>query len=432
MPDKVFCDPVHRHIVFDKVKDSVLLKLLESEEVQRLRRVRQLGVSSLTYHGAEHSRFSHALGTYHLMTTALDVLERNGGAPELAPEVRLAARCAALLHDLGHGPFSHLTERACGIKHENVTEKIILDGTAVTRALAAHSAGLAKLVADLFQGDIEEYQFVSDILSSQLDVDRMDYLLRDAYFCGVPYGSYDYLRILHTMRVEKFCDDGRRHPVWLEKGKHAVEQFLYARFYMYWAVYYHKTTCGFEVLFTAILNRAKELLRSGIASLTFFPGIAELVDGKPSLPQFLAVDDHIMMAQIGLWRSSGDRILADLSSRFLTRNGLKPIGPVKISPACVEAVNKASEFLRAKGFPPEYYFPSRTSVAVAYDYYRPDKEEKTPKTEIRLTDGTRQQEISRQLKGVHALIEEAREESYYYVPRELQVEILPILKPLLD
>jgi HD superfamily phosphohydrolase len=324
-----------------------------------------------------------------------------------------------------------LTEKACGIKHEKVTNSIILEGTSVTKVLSAHSAGFPALVSGIFLGEKPEFQYVSDILSSQLDVDRMDYLLRDAHFCGVPYGSYDYLRILHTMSLEPFAEDGLVHPVWLTKGKHAVEQFLYARFYMYWAVYYHKTTCGFEALFTAIMKRAKKLKEDAPAEIEFLPGVDELVTGKPTTAQFLQTDDHIMMAQISLWLSAEDVILADLCRRFMTRNGFKPIGPVIMKPSSVEAVNKAREFLESKSLPHEYYFPSRTSVAVAYDSYRPDKEEKSPKTEIRLTNGSVQQEISRELKGVRALIDETREESYYYIPREFQSEMEPMLRPLL-
>jgi HD superfamily phosphohydrolase len=430
MPDKVFCDPVYRHIIFDKDKDAVLLQLLGCPEVQRLRRVRQLGVSFLTYHGAEHSRFSHALGTCHLMTTALDVLGRNCtlGLPE---DVRLASRCAALLHDLGHGPFSHLTEKVCDIKHEQVTNSIILEDTSVTKVLSAHSAGFPALVSGIFLGEKPEFQYVSDILSSQLDVDRMDYLLRDAYFCGVPYGSYDYLRILHTMSLGPFAEDGLVHPVWLTKGKHAVEQFLYARFYMYWAVYYHKTTCGFEALFAAIMKRARRVKEDALAKIKFLPGVVELVKGKPTTAQFLQTDDHIMMAQISLWLSAKDAILADLCRRFMTRDGFKPIGPVIMQMSSPDAVLKVRQFLESKGLPHEYYFPGNTSVAVAYDYYRPDKEEKSPKTEIRLTNGSVQQEISRELKGVRALIDEAREESYYYIPREFWPEMEPMLRPLL-
>lgn len=437
MADKVFCDPVHRHIVFDKDSDSVLLDLIACPELQRLRRVHQLGVSSYTYPGAVHTRFSHALGAYHLMTLALAALQRNQSPKIRLPRaVIVAARCAALLHDLGHGPFSHLTERASSLKHEQLTQQLILEKTGINRVLGSYSRDLPKVVAGLLEGTQPRWQFVSDLLSSQLDVDRMDYLLRDAYNCGVSFGVYDYLRILHTMRIRTFRFDRRRHPVWLAKGRHAIEEFLYARYYMYWAVYYHKTTRGFEELYRAILRRAKHVSenRTLAKRVEVMPCVRSLLTGSLSLSAFLELDDSVMLAQIGLWQKGGDKILADLSARFLARDGFKPLGPEGEGSTLgkAEAVERAREYLRKRNLPHEYYLLYSRSVATAYDYYHPEKEEKTPKTSIMLEDKEGHcDEISEVLRGVDALRKEDRWEGFYYVPRQHEKRLTRILSPIL-
>ena len=402
MPDKVFCDPVYGHIVFDKRTDAHLLRLLSCPELQRLRRISQLGLSSYTYPGAVHTRFSHALGAYHLMTCALVALDRNQQPRiRLTKEVVLAARCAALLHDAGHGPLSHVTERALGLDHERVTGDLILDTkTQINRVLRSYSRGLPRLVRALLEGSKLKWQFLSDLLSSQVDVDRMDYLLRDAHFCGVSFGLYDYLRILHTVRVERFGFDKRRHPVWLAKGEHSLEQFLYARFFMYWTVYYHKTTRGFESLFEAILRRAKMARRS----ITFLRGVKRLLHGRASLGDFLLLDDSVMLAQIAEWTHSRDKVLRDLCARFLARDGFKPLGPRKEPPdvKTYAAVERVKEYLGKRHLPADSYCLESTSVATAYDYYHPEEEtkERSQKNSIILSDEGRRCEISRRFEGV--------------------------------
>jgi len=259
----------------------------------------------------------------------------------------------------------------------------------------------------------------------------MDYLLRDAYFCGVSFGVYDYLRILHTMRIERFAFDKRRHPVWLVKGEHSVEEFLYARFFMYWTVYYHKTTRGFEVLFEAILKRALE-----VADLAFLPGVRALLAGNFDLKEFLSFDDSVVLAQIREWAVCSDRILADLCARFLSRDGFKPIGPVKDSAGmeAYEAVQEAKGHLRRHRRPPEFYFLESTSVTTAYDYYRPEEEtrERSQKNSIMLGDGSGRHEISTRLEGVRALTKERNSNTYWYVPRQYADELAGILGPFVE
>jgi len=426
MADKVFCDPVHRHIIFEEKYRKLFIRILDSPELQRLRRIRQLGLSCYTYPGAEHTRLSHALGTFHVMTQALSALQRSDSMSTLPEEVAVAARCAALLHDIGHGPFSHLTERFSGLKHEAMSANLIMEGPAVAAALKAWSSDLPNIVLELLLPEKRSYPFISDLLSSELDVDRMDYIQRDAYFCGVSFGVYDFLRILHTMRLGSFPGEDERHPVWLMKGRHAVEEMLYSRFHMYWAVYYHRTTCGYEAIYGAILQKAKELGdRSGLE-----PGVDGLLDGKIDPGEFLQLDDSLMLAQISRWRRSNDKVLADLCGRFLDRRGFKPIGPVHINTDNVACVADAKEYLRNKELPPEHYLLNRRLAAVAYDYYRPDDETRKGIYLEKDTGGL--EEISRLMTGVKALIEAPREENYYYVPREHGDKLAEILRPMIS
>jgi hypothetical protein len=424
MADKVFCDPIHRHILFEDAHRFLFLALLDTPEFQRLRRIRQLGVSCLTYPGAEHSRLSHALGTFHIMTHALHALRRNQPDVDIPDEVRLAARCAALLHDIGHGPFSHLTERASPVTHEEFTARFIREDTATKAALARYSTQFPELVAALLLGENPELQHISALLSSELDVDRMDYLLRDAHFCGVPFGVYDYHRILHTMRLATIPGKGTWQPLWLEKGKHAVEQMLYARYHMYWTVYYHPTTCGFEAVYVAILRRAKEVAER----ITFLPAVRNLLDGKVTPQDYLRLDDATVLAQISLWRAAPDPVLADLCGRFLDRRGFKPIGPVRIDVANVGCVGEAERFLDQQGLPHESYLLSRKLVAIGYKYYTPDPEAQKG---VFLLEGEGPVEVSRRMPGVQALIEAPSQEDFYYAPREHAASIAAILRPLL-
>jgi len=434
MADKVFCDPVYRHVVFDKSADRLLLDLIACPEVQRLRRVRQLGVSSYTYHGAEHSRFGHALGACHLMTQALDALSRNQPDLEITEQLRLAARCAALLHDLGHGPFSHLAERVCCFKHGEITRKLILGDTQVNTVLSQEDNAFPEFVASLLHREDTQHPFVTDLLDSNLDVDRMDFLMRDAHYCGVSFGVYDYLRILHTVRVRPFPRfENRQHLVWQTKGEHSVEEFLYARFFMYWTVYYHKTTRGFESLFQAILSKAQELDPGGERAIA--PAVGSLLRKDVSAQDIAALDDNLVLAQIQAWCDNSDPTLADLSRRFLNREGFKPYGPVALAAQSLDIIHQGETVLRDQGYDPHYYLLDNERQTTAYDYYRPEEEveEKTPQTSITLENGQeRRHEIAHRLPGVKALAEEADRNLYYYIPREQVPRLDQIMTELLS
>jgi len=256
-------DPVHGLVAFEGGEESIVEQLVDTEEVQRLRRVRQLGVASLAFPGAEHSRFAHAVGAAFVMKLLLARLRAIGGvlpqAQRVTPERGREALAAALLHDAGHGPLSHLFENAIPgtPAHETWTERIVLDpGTGVNRVLVAIDPTLPVRVVDLVHGR-HEVPFLAKAVSGELDVDRCDYLLRDAHATGVRYGVYDLDWLLRSLCFAPQAD-GAPGPVLAidgAKGLPAIEAFITARLFMFQQVYQHKATRAAEWMIRAILAR---------------------------------------------------------------------------------------------------------------------------------------------------------------------------------
>ena len=444
MSQKAFRDPLYQHIYLDKDRDKVVLDLLACPEVQRLRRIHQLGVSLLTYPGAEHSRFGHALGACHLMALALRTLQNNQDDVDLPEQLRVAALAAALLHDIGHGPYSHLleTELFPGKRHEQWTNEIIrAESSAVHQALKADDPSLPKMVAELISdARLEEAPWLSCLMHSQLDVDRMDYLLRDSYFCGVGYGRHDVDRILHTMRIRLVPSLDAKQPVWQEKGLTAVEEYIFGRDYMYWNVYYHQTTRGYEELLKAVFRRARQLLEEDPDALGDCIGALRrpLAGDHVGIDGFLALDDAVVSAQLVAWRDDKtcDKTLQDLSRRFLDRDGLKPIVLRGVTFQHMDQLAEAREAVRNAGHDPDYYFLRNEPSTSAYDYYHPEEEGdlQSAKTSILIeTGGPRGHaalkeisRVSRRLRGVTG----SRESKHFcYVPDDCRTQVEAIFAP---
>src|SRR4051812_20030513 len=235
MSEKIIRDPVHDVIAFhsERPTDALLFRLLNAAEFQRLRRIRQLGMAHLAYPGADHSRYSHSLG---VMETARKMLQQLSRSHKIDPADELVALCAALLHDLGHGPFSHVFERVTGVHHERLGQRVILDPQSeVHRILIQHDKLLPERIVGLLRGRPKRTIF-SDVLSSQLDADRLDYLLRDTRMTGSGYGDYDLNWLLHALT----CDPVSGRLAVTLKGISAVEAYLQSRYHMYRNVYFHK------------------------------------------------------------------------------------------------------------------------------------------------------------------------------------------------
>lgn len=394
--EKVFKDPVHKYIY---VQDQTIWDLINTKEFQRLRRIRQLGTSYLTFHGAEHSRFSHSLGVYEITRKIISQFERNE-YPGWPQEERLLALCAALLHDVGHGPFSHSLEQVFDTHHEQWTCAILLEDTEVNRVLRRVSKDFPDKVASVI-GKTYPNPIVVSLISSQMDADRMDYLLRDAYFTGVNYGNFDLERILRVLRPVQ----GK--IVVKESGMHAIEHYLMSRYQMYWQIYFHPVTRSSEIILRQITRRAKELYDNGY-SFAWMPGpINKLLNGTIAVQDYLKLDEAYMQTIFSLWAEEQDSLLAELCDRFLNRRLYKYITLDDPGDSLLEEA--AGQFI-AIGLNPDYHMEIDFPFDQPYDIYRPDakkggKEEKAPILLLNEDNGLSEisvkSDIVRSISGLH-------------------------------
>ena len=325
MKAKIINDPVHGFITVPK---GILMHLLNHPWFQRLRRIKQLGIADYVYPGALHTRFHHALGAMHLMGTAVQTLRSKG--VEISEAEAEAVHAAILLHDIGHGPFSHALEKSfvAGCRHEQISLLLM-------QHLNRQFSGNLSMAIEMFEGRYPR-RFFHQLISSQLDVDRLDYLKRDSFFTGVIEGGVGSSRIL------KMLDVVNGDLVIEEKGIYSVEAFLNARRIMYWQVYLHKTTTCAEVMLELILKRAK-LLYSRNTDLVFPEGIAPFLTDEVTLKQltnspallnaYASLDDYDIWACIKSWQHAPDLVLSLLCRGLLNRNLFK----IDLSPDQVPA-----------------------------------------------------------------------------------------------
>lgn len=358
-----------------------MMRLIDTPEFQRLRRIKQLGLGLYTYQGAEHSRFTHSLGAFHLMTRVLDRLTEKHN---IKPEDRAAARAAALLHDVGHGSFSHVMEKVLGFHHESWTVEVLLSPeTEVNRLLRSHSSELPARAAAIIEGKFQP-SALGQLVSSQLDVDRMDYLLRDSLMTGAKYGIYDLEWIINALSID---EAGDRVYV-AARGVYAVEEYLQARYYMFRQVYFHRTLRSAEAVLRSVLRRALQLMEER-AEVWHAPGTAfekVLRRGSLTITEHLEIDDADVLFHVKQWQRSADPILADLSHRFITRQLFKAIDLDMPVSERKDFLAAARQCVAAAGFDPEYYFiEDRASDVPYYNYYTISNDE--PKSRIYVEDG---------------------------------------------
>lgn len=365
---QIYRDPVHDIIALDRAlpEDRLLIDLIDTPEMQRLRRIHQLGLATYAYTGADHSRFSHSLGVMHVCRR---ILGRLGRDVPIDPWERLVTTCAALLHDLGHWPFSHVVEEILGERHERWSARLVEDPDgAVHRRLAAYDPRLPRAVLDRMR-HVSRPRFLADLVASQLDADRFDYLLRDSMMTGVAYGLYDLEWILETLAVDEAADRIVVH----EKGHLAVVAYLQARHHMYQQVYFHKTVRAADVMLKALLGRAVERARAG--ALAFPPADSPLGralrDGAQLVPaDFLALDDPTLLYAMRVWAGDLDPVLADLARRLLDRRLFKTVQiPPARYPELPRLVAEAGEVIRAAGGDPRYYLQVDRAADTPYRVY---------------------------------------------------------------
>jgi len=402
MSERIYRDPVHNIIRLrtDSDEGQLMVRLIDTAEFQRLRRIKQLGLGLYTYQGAEHSRFTHSLGALHLITRVLDRLGENY---KIAEEDRAAARAAALLHDVGHGSFSHVMESVLGFHHETMTALAVTsDETEIGQVLAAYSSTLPDRVASIVEGTFRPAA-LAQLVSSQLDVDRMDYLLRDSLMTGAKYGLYDLEWIVNALQID---EEGDRIYV-AARGVFAVEEYLQARYYMFRQVYFHRTLRSAEAVLRSALRRALQLLEEG-EDIWYAPGTAfEKVLRRKTLTvmEHLEIDDSDVIFHLKQWQRANDPVLRDLSLRFVGRRLFKAIDLDMPEPERAEFIANARKIVAGAGYLPDYYFIEDHAGDVPYyNYYTAEGDE--PKTRIYVEDGyarPRIREISEVSEAVRGL-----------------------------
>lgn len=345
---KVLRDPIHGYI---HVYDQVIWDCINSSEFQRLRRIHQLGGVYQIYHTAEHSRFSHSLGVYEIVRRMC--YEVKDIKNLLSEEEKVQVMCAGLLHDLGHGPFSHFFEGHQKLTHEQRTQQLLMDeNTQIHQILVHAKPNLPQQISQILTGT-HSNPMLHQMISSQLDADRMDYLLRDAYETGTSYGTFDLERILRTMRVKdnRICMK--------ESGMHSVEDYIMARYHMYWQVYLHPDVKAYELLIHSFFMRLFHI--KGKQNI----GIFESLDYEMDNQNFLSWDEHVMGYGFHQALTFEDSILKDLAQRILNRQLFS-----WIEQPTHQQIDTIKEQLVQKGKDLAYYYHENQYKANTYLPYR--------------------------------------------------------------
>ena len=421
-------DPVHGLIVFSMTDnfERLMWSLLNASEFQRLRRIKQLGFSELVYPGATHTRFSHSVGVFHTSRELVRVLKRLLGST-FCEEKANVAMCSALLHDLGHGPFSHAFEgvekiRKVRKKHEKWTVEIIRGDTQVGHILSSHDECFQVKVANLLE---QEYpvDIYSSIVSSQFDADRIDYLQRDRIMTGTEYAGLDWDWLLNNLEIEKLTigGDDEKDPFEVEgfilgaKGLKAAESYLVGRFHMYTQVYMHKATRAAEKMLGSVLTRAANLLNSGDPSKTGLPKNHPLRlyfgENGNTMEHYLRLDDATIWDGLTLMERARDKEISELAGRLRNRSLYKCIDigsrhKIVGGDARGKFQKKLSDAKKDGHFGDIDVLEDRATVS-AYRFRSYESPDALSKITIRLPDGTgRHEDVARVSPVIQALEED--------------------------
>jgi len=443
---KFIRDSVHGLIRFDEKNfDQLLLALVDCREFQRLRRIKQLGFAHFVFPAATHTRFSHSLGVMWNARQFVDRLRQLDTT--LVDEAQEAVIVVgALLHDLGHGPFSHAFEKVTDVKHERRTVEILLDPTTEIRdVLSKYSpvGDLPRRVASLFAegmdlveeaGGEEEFpRHLADVVSSQLDADRFDYLIRDSQCCGIEYGRFDFIWLLSHL----FFDSEKRRFYLSRKAHHAAEQYVFARHHMYQSVYFHKTIRAAEVMLRQLMGRIKNLLGDsgcppGIDR--FPPHLERVLQGDGSLDDFLLLDDDALLEFIKSCVRAEDKTLACLANGLIDRRLYKCVDMTDLSandPSALGRFNReVGQYLESQRetLPVEQdcAFVDDTPEDTPYKIYDPDSENPATQIYIELDTGE-MAELSR-TSGIVSALKEKVALLRYYFPEEIRDDVKKVAR----
>lgn len=396
---KVMRDPIHGYIHVDL---QVIWDCINAKEFQRLRRIHQLGGDFQVYHTAEHSRFSHSLGVYEIVRRMVSEVEQLKDC--LSEYEKAVVMLAGLLHDIGHGPFSHAFEGISIWKHEEYTVKIILEDSEIHQILDAVNPDLARDVASIITYQ-HPRECLNQLVSGQLDADRMDYLLRDAYFTGTSYGNFDLERILRTIRL---VDE---RIVVKESGIHSVEDYIMARYHMYWQVYLHPVARSYENLLSILFRRMKDLAKSQPERLSTVEMFHPFLSDQPAtIHDLFVMDEPAALYGFSKLLQSEDAILKDLSYRILNR---KLFEYAALTP---QHLKELEEVVTSLGYDPTYYL---FQDAVSQKPYSPYASNENGHNIWVLEKDGRVVELSKASDIVHALTKaELKEEKKIFYPAE--------------
>lgn len=403
---RTYHDPLHGSITLEASDptEALLIRLIDTPAFQRLRRIRQLGTASLTFHGAEGSRFTHSLGVMAVTRRVFDRLAKH--YPQLQP-YRTLTLCGALLHDIGHGPFSHTGEAIFSSNHERWTRQILRELRSIRHLLDQFSPSLAP---DLERVYLKQYPiaFVHQLVSSQLDCDRLDYLMRDSYFTGASYGNLDLDRILMALNY----DPVGQQIVVARKGLAAIEHYLVVRYFMYAQVYNHPKNIAAAWGLEQVFARARQQLAAGHleADETVTAWLTQ-PSQQLALADYLAADDTVFSYHVQRWQRSSDPVLADLCRRCIDRDLLKTMDVSHLSPQeRQDLLAKVKGQLANRGGEPDFYTSLQVALSRGYTLYQRG---------IKLQTAQGLQEISEVSPLVQTLIQPF-ERTWLLYPREIE------------
>ena len=403
---KVMRDHIHGYI---HVHYKVIWDCINAREFQRLRRIHQLGGDFQVYHTAEHTRFSHSLGVYEIVRRMVEEIEELSRS--LSEYEKCAAMLAGLLHDLGHGPFSHAFEAVSDCHHEQFTQRILLEDSEIHRILSAADVRLPQDVADII-GYRYKNDLLNQLVSGQLDADRMDYLLRDAYFTGTSYGTFDMERILRTIRIQD------AHLAVKESGIHSVEDYIMARYHMYWQVYLHPVARSYEIMIALLFERMKTLWKQ---KPSFFAGLEMftpfLSGERVAIEALFRLDEAAALYGFALLTQRSDPILRDLAARVLDRRLFA------YTQEEADTYAKICPIAKANGYDPQYYVHRDHVTQKPYSPYK--GRQGTHVIWIVDEQGTLS-ELSEKSAIVSALVDaKVKEQQLVYYPAELEPFLTP-------